>query len=390
MRSVATEERRSRLARRHFLTSPAETVEEAAGGLVGLHATDPASVYLAAYARVAEIEPEDLGDALYDRRTLLRILGMRRTMFVVPHDVGATIDAACTRALAPSERRRLISMIEEQHIATDGAAWVDRVVAMTLDALHARGEATATELRETIPELRETLVFGEGKKWGGQVGISTRVLFLMATEGSIVRGRPLGTWLSSQYRWTPTETWIKGGLAAIPTEEAENDLARRWLAAFGPGTETDLKWWTGWGIRQTRNVLGRVGAVEVELDSGIGYVLPEDHADRDDRPEPWVALLPSLDPTTMGWKERDWYVGPHKAALFDRNGNAGPTAWLDGRVVGGWSQRENGEVVVRLLEDVGADAEQRLDTAAHRIGTWLRDVRLTPRFRTPLEKELAS
>ena len=64
---------------------------------------------------------------------------------------------------------------------------------------------------------------------------------------------------------------------------------------------------------------------------------------------------PTLDPTTMGWKEREWYLGPHERVLFDRNGNAGPTVWWDGRVVGGWSQREDGEIVFELLEDVGAE-----------------------------------
>ena len=38
--------------------------------------------------------------------------------------------------------------------------------------------------------------------------------------------------------------------------------------------------------------------------------------------------------TFMGWKERDWFLGEHAEPLFDRNGNAGPTVWRDGRVVG--------------------------------------------------------
>ena len=58
--------------------------------------------------------------------------------------------------------------------------------------------------------------------------------------------------------------------------------------------------------------------------------------------EPWAALLPALDPTAMGWRERAWYVGEHTAALFDRSGNIGPTAWCDGRIVGGWAQRQDG------------------------------------------------
>jgi hypothetical protein len=101
-----------------------------------------------------------------------------------------------------------------------------------------------------------------------------------------------------------------------------------------------------------------------------------------------VALLPALDPTTMGWQGRAWYLGPHGPLLFDRNGNAGPTVWVDGRVVGGWAQRSNGEVIHRLLEDVGADAAGAVDDAAAALTAWLGDVRIKPRFPTPLAREL--
>jgi hypothetical protein len=69
-----------------------------------------------------------------------------------------------------------------------------------------------------------------------------------------------------------------------------------------------------------------------------------------DPPDDWVALLPALDPTVMGWKERDWYLGGHAGDLFDRNGNAGPTVLHNGKVVGGWAQRPDGEVVYELQE----------------------------------------
>ena len=81
--------------------------------------------------------------------------------------------------------------------------------------------------------------------------------------------------------------------------------------------------------------------------------------------EPFVTLLPGLDPTTMGWKERAWYLGDHRPRIFDTNGNGGPTVWVDGRIVGGWAQRKTGEVVFRLLEDIGAErAEQVAQQAA--------------------------
>jgi hypothetical protein len=107
-------------------------------------------------------------------------------------------------------------------------------------------------------------------------------------------------------------------------------------------------------------------------------------------PEPWVALLPALDTSVMGWFDRTWFLGGHGARLFDRSGNAGPTAWSDGRVVGGWGQRRDGEIVLMLLEDVGTDARRALEREAERLRAWLGDVRVTPRFRTPIEREVGS
>jgi hypothetical protein len=101
-------------------------------------------------------------------------------------------------------------------------------------------------------------------------------------------------------------------------------------------------------------------------------------------------LLPALDPSVMGWQARGWFLGAHREALFDTNGNAGPTVWWGGRVVGGWAQRRDGEVVLRILEDVGAEAAAAIAAEAARLQDWIGPVRVTPRFRTPLERALTT
>lgn len=361
-----------------------------AADLAGIHSSDPATVYLAAWARVKDFRVEDLERALYDERSLVRMSGMRRTMFVVTRDGAATMDAACTKALIDGQRKRQIKMVEDSGIASNGAAFTDRVAGATMEALEARGEATAGELKEDVPELDQKIHFGEGKRWKGSVGLSTRVLFLLATEGRIVRGRPLGSWISSQYRWSTTESWLGGPLPVLDPEQARTDLARNWLGTFGPGTELDVKWWSGWNLGPTRQAIGDAGAVEVEFDGGAkGYVL-EDDLDPVEPPDEWVALLPGLDPTVMGWKERFWYLGEHAGDLFDRNGNAGPTVWSNGRVVGGWAQRPDGEVAYELLDPVGGGARALINAKASELTAWLDGVVVTPRFRTPLEKRLSA
>ena len=395
-RSISAAERRARLAPRHHLVpaAAASSTIEAAADLVGLHATDPVSVYLAAWARVRDFATVDLDEALYEERSLLRILGMRRTMFVVPVGLAGVIHAACTESIATGQRPRRVRMIEGAGIAADGKRWLATVEAETVEALHRLGEATAADLTSEVEGLRARIPFGEGRKWQGQVGVSTRLLFLLAAEGRIIRGRPKGTLVSSLYRWAPMDQWVPGGLPSVPVDEARAELVRRWLATFGPGTTKDIQWWTGWTVAMVRKALAGTGAVEVGLDDGAtGWLLADDlepSRAAAAAAAPWVAFLPALDPTTMGWQARDWYLGEHRTRLFDTNGNAGPTIWLDGRVGGGWAQRRDGTVAYRLLEDVGRDATALVEARAGALQAWLGDLRFIPRFRTPLERELGA
>lgn len=94
----------------------------------------------------------------------------------------------------------------------------------------------------------------------------------------------------------------------------------------------------------------------------------------------------------MGWQGRDWCLAPElRPALFDYSGNVGPTVWWDGQVVGSRAQRSDGEVAWRILDEegVGRDAKAAIGAQAERLGSWLGATRVTPRFRTPAEKELA-
>jgi hypothetical protein len=391
VRRFSSEERRARLARRHFLApgSRADDPVQLAGGLVGLHATDPATVYLAARARLSDPAGPELDRALYEDRTLLRMIGMRRTLFVFPLDLAAVVHASCTESIAAAQRIRYAKLIVEGGIARDGRRWLERAEAATLRALEARGEAFATELSADVPQLRKKVHYGEGKTWAGSTSMTSWVLFLLAAEGRIVRGRPRGEWTSSQWSWAPAESWLKEPLERLEPEDARAELASRWLRAFGPAAVDDLKWWTGWTLTQARAALAAIGAVEVDLDGRPGFILPGDD-EREPEVESWAALLPALDPTVMGWKERDWYLGEHRPSLFDTAGNAGPTVWWNGRIVGGWSVRKDGEVPFRLLEDLGADAEAAIEGEAGRLGAWLGEVKVLPRFATPLARELTA
>ena len=392
MQYIDTADRRARLARHHHLVAASRAVDVVAlsESLCGLHATDPVSVFLAARSRLVDFVPDDLEQAMYEDRSLIRMLGMRRTVFVVPTEAAPVVHQACTAKIARANRRRLLKLIVAYGISRDSERWLTSLEDDVVAALRELDDATAVELSERVPGLRTKLSMATGKSYGADVSINNQVLTQLAADGRIVRGRPTAAWSSTRYRWAPIEKWT----ATVPIDgisevDAETELARRWLSVFGPATEADLKWWAGWTLTQTRRALAGIGAVEVSLDVGTGWVLPGD-LDPVAITNQWVALLPALDPTPMGWADRDWYLGSHRDRLFDRTGNIGPTIWVDGRIVGGWSQRATGEIATELLEDVGSDAAEQIGEEAGRLEVWLGDVRFKPRFPTPLQKDLAS
>jgi hypothetical protein len=364
---------------------------EAARDLVGLHGTDPSSAYLACWARVRGFTTDALANALYEERSLLKILGMRRTMFLVPPELAAVIQSACTDSIARGERARLHRMIREAGISEDPERWLGPVEEQTLEALDRLGEATAAEMTREVEGLRAQIPVGSGKRWEGTVGVSTRLLLLLSAEGRIIRGRPRGTIVSSLYRWSLMDHWIPGGLPTIPKDEAQAELVRRYLETFGPATLRDVQWWTGWTMTETRRALAGANAHEVKLGDGKpGWVGGDWQPSERAAQAHWIALLPPLDSTIMGWQDRDWFLGAHKLRVFDRIGNAGPSIWLDGRVVGGWAQRKSGEIPWQLLEDVGVEVTREIEAKIEDLREWLGALRFIPRFRTPIEQELTA
>jgi hypothetical protein len=112
--------------------------------------------------------------------------------------------------------------------------------------------------------------------------------------------------------------------------------------------------------------------VIIELDclpstSGMG----RRPADRN-QAAPYVFLLPALDPYIMGYQDRQRFLAPERHdKIFDRAGNAMPTAWANGQVVGVWGQRKDGRVVCGLFKPVGDDTLALLTDQARRLESFL-------------------
>jgi hypothetical protein len=379
MRSVTDDERRARIAQRHGIAPGHRYADPVAAteAMTVLHATEPASVYLSLLARVDGLTVEDVDRALYVERALVKQLAMRRTVFVFPRDLLPAAWGSASARVAGQLRPRLAKEIETHGIAEDGAAWLDRACAAVLALLADGQELSAQAIREALPALDGRLRLSVGKKYAANVSVSPRVLTQLGVEGHITRGRNGGHWRISRPQWTTMESWLGSVEEAWKADEGYAELVRRWLWTFGPGTAADVQWWLGGTVGIVKQALATLGAEPVQLEDGqTGWLLPDD-LDEVTHDGHWAALLPVLDPTVMGWKSRDFYLGPHAPHLFDSNGNAGTTAWWDGRIVGCWVQDDAGVVGLRYVDKVPKAGEKALQVEADRLTAWLDGTRVS-------------
>ena len=394
MRTISARQRRRAIVGRHHLGGDAETPESVARALVALHATDPASVYLSVLARSAGATLADVAEAMYGRRSLVRWMAMRRTVFLLPRADVPMVQAAVSRPLAAVLRWRLVSQLQrngtEPPIEGDLERWLAELEDRVEQALEARGAATGTQLGADVPELR-TFIPPRAPSDRPQ-NLTSTLLTLMGTDGRLVRATPTGPWTSRHHRWEPVDHWWPDGLPELDAEQAQRDLAQRWLAQFGPATVDDLQWWTGWTKTTVRQTLRGLPIQEVDLhgETGIALGAGDDPGDEDPNERaPVATLLPALDPTPMGWKRRDWFFGIAQHHVFDNRGNIGPTLWWDGEVVGSWALTPTGEIHTAIAADRGAAARDAIADAAARLHTRLEGAVITPAIRTPLERSLA-
>jgi hypothetical protein len=378
-------DRRARLVARHHLDGRAPDVVSGADALLAVHATDPATVYLSLLARCGAASLADVAAALYDARALVRMMAMRRTMFLVPGDLVPVVHHAASLGVAARMRATLLSQLArlptEPAIEGDLAAWLEDVERGVERSIAARGTAQAAELSTDEPRLRTALLPTTDKSWDVRRNITSQVLVIMAAEGRLVRAAPVGAWTSRQHVWEPAARWWPQGIADVPDANAR--LVEHYLRRFGPATLTDVQWWTGWTLGDTRTALAALDTVDV----GCGLVLADD-ADIPDPAALCAALLPALDSTPMGWKQREWFLPPDSTPLYDTNGNIGPTIWWDGQIIGGWAVRADGSVATRLLVDRGKAAERAVAEQVEQLQPRLEGAKVTVSFPTPLEREL--
>ena len=338
-RRFPAEQAMPRVLARHHIGVPwvHASVDSVVADIVGLHATSQTGPYAALFARLPGFEKGALDRALYERHSLVRWRSMRGTVFIVRRDL--------LPAIATATHRQVVKY------ARDYARYrgvTDEVV-----------EAWAPRILELAHEIPLTTAGYRERLGDADLDVATLVT-LMATKGQLVRGAPPGGWLDRRWTYAATEDVLpEFRLDAMSEEDADADVTRAYLRAFGPATLGDASWWTGLGAKRIGRAVQALGdeVEEVALaGSDAEYLIHT--ADVDElgaatlTERPAVALLPSLDPLIMGFTDRSRYLDEMlRPYVFDRAGNSTNVVLVDGRIAGVWdvTPEPTPRVLIRML-----------------------------------------
>jgi hypothetical protein len=387
--------------KQHLLPgSRGDDMEQVISDIVALHATIATGPYLSLWARIPAFRRQDLDDALYEQRELVRLLCMRSTLHLVPSRRLPCFFQAYSGKQVDAIRCRVEALLVEAGLceAHSAGQLLRDLLGRVLDAIDSRGSSTVTELGDSVPELRAKVRHDVGKPYEGAYSIGSRLVPAMCDLGLLVRARPRGTWRSSLYEYDTLSDWLPDvDLASVTTAEAALWLVRSYLGAYGPATFEDIVWWTGFSKGHTAECLRALYPELMQVSiAGLdqAYLMMSDDVHRLSQfvlpNSPHVFLLPSLDPYIMGYQSRNRFLAPEdRAHVFDRAGNAMPTVWVDGRVAGAWGQRKNRSVAFGFFESPAVREVALVTAQTRRLAVFLDGEALSQRSHTGFTRALA-
>jgi hypothetical protein len=349
MRKVSWQQVAAWRVRRHYLDrrAPAGRLLAVASRLCGLHAQVLSCAELTAWARVEGLKRGAVSRALWKDRTLVKTWAMRGTLHLLPARELPVWHAAL------SQNPRYLRPV----------AW-KRHFGITLEELDRLSEAVGEALADRVL-TREELVKEVGKRSGSaafaaKLALSSwgTILKPAAFSGRLCFGPSLG----QRVRFTHPATWVDSARRAVDPAAALTEVARRFLAVYGPATEHDLaRWWGGGGVAGARRSIEALGdeAVPVELPGSKAWMLTADARELSERaPEKSVRLLPGFDQYVVGASRHAEQLLPKglRSRVYRPQGWISPVLLVNGRMEGTWRHELQGSRVAVAIEPFGRTA----------------------------------
>lgn len=339
------------------ITSVARVVKE----LCGIQAQDANAATLAVRVRSAGLVVADVERVRVQERSIIRTWGQRGTLHLLAtEDFGWLLSLLGPVFVVGDQRRRAELGLDED---------------TCIKGLAALRAILADQGPLTRAELVEQLAARTGIRLEGQA--APHLLFRAALEGMICLGPDRGT----KPTYVLIDDWIEGGTRtpSFSRDQACAELARRYLAAYGPAEPDDFAAWSGLPVSEVRAAWKNItnNLTEVEVADRPTWMLKEHLAWLDEFPAqaPIVRLLPGFDTYLLGYRSRNMVVASSYAKRINAGGGmVHPTLIVDGRALGTWKlkrQKIHLDVVLEPFEELAAEIQPGLEAEVRDIARFL-------------------
>jgi hypothetical protein len=357
------EVRRLRMRSQRLAKRRPAAVDAVVRGVGALQAQDTQASRLAVRARSEALDAAAVTRACNEERCVVRTWLMRGTLHMVAaEDIGWMLRFLGPSLAAGDRRRRL------QLGLTDDVC--ERALLAIRETLAGGGRGMPRPY--TRAELVRALA-GVGVQIEPKGQAPAHMVFYAATRGLICRGPERE---DDEPSYVLLEGWVDRQLDREP-EDALAELARRYTGGHGPAGARDFAAWAGITLGQARQGLQAIAGEleEVEVGGDPAWMMARAAADETGDDEPCVRLLPLFDAYVLGYRNRDFALAPQFAQRVQAGGGwIHPTVVVDGRIVGTWRQRRQGNaltVTVRPFERLDSGLLRYLEAEAADVGRFL-------------------
>ncbi|UCC19723.1 MAG: AlkZ family DNA glycosylase [Promethearchaeota archaeon] len=352
--------------KKHHLTDDTliDDIIQITADLCGLHSTRLSASFFSLFARTKNFEKADLERELYINRTLGRVRGMRRTLFIETIDMIPIVHNATFKLVEKNIEKYMefhkVSINEYQKISEK-----------IMEILKGRELSTA--------EIRKEL--------NSESNIPA-IIHLMCNYGLLIRGPPIKDWKDMRNKYAIFKDYFPNiNLKRVNEKEAIQHLIEKYVKTYGPVSENDISWWTGLTKSKIREAIQnsdfQLKSVKISSIKGNFLILETDiekllNLNNNDKHT--LTILPELDPYPMGYKERDRYIdADNYDNIFDRSGNVTASILLDGVIIGVWDTEEKPEPTIKfhLFHSIENDLIDKIYSKAQKVGQFFFDERVS-------------
>ncbi|MBX5328676.1 MAG: winged helix DNA-binding domain-containing protein [Candidatus Bathyarchaeota archaeon] len=362
------------LHKHHLLPgSKGESIIQVVNDIIALHATSVGTTYLSLFARMKNFKRSDLDEEFYKKRNLLRLRAMRGTLFITSIELAPIIYQAVKPNVLKATAKILApeSGMPQQEF--------DELKEKLYNILK-NGGKTLHEIKRALPKsMLRTLELKEGKSVYRMTNLNM-ALNLLVRQGIVISekgAKTLGITKANRYMLFK-EGYPKLDLEAVEIEEAKAMLVRLYIKTFGPVTEEDIAWWTGFNKTDLKKVLVAIEKellrVSIENFEREHLMLHTDYKQFIKFKPPRTCsaqLLPYEDPYTKGYKIRDRLIDKKYEKYVYVGGGVQPTILLDGKIVGTWNrslEEGKGPIKLRFFQHPESEIEREVVQKAKTLG----------------------